>query len=578
MLDIESVPEVGTTSPFSLERERAAFLATVSIIEAAVGQSLVDRTQVRSESDLRLKLPQEGSEFLAYLSGDAEWHPLILRPSLTADLHDPLVVQAVLQIAEMYKKVFEVCSPDRVKKAVEMYHSDEADLQQLEIPHDDVAWTAKYIISFVLGRAPSFIPWTDGHFGPGACAEGLNHVERFSAPVAYDLIDIIDVTDAPECLERSITFGPQSPARMIAVPKTFEKPRLIAAEPAWNSWFQQALGNVLRRKMCRYACLDITNQDRNGFLSMEDGFGTIDQSRASDRVSLDLVRFLFGSDWFRLLDAVRTPSVDCLCGENHVLAKFAGMGSATTFPVETLVFAAIAMASMANTDGLVIDHPDRAELLFDLFEDRVGFYGDDAIVPAAYVDSVCADYERFGFLINKEKSYAYGPFKESCGVYAFEGIDVTPVRRRRLLSTESDAVSIAAATSFYNGVVMRWSSLVHEDGDELFETLAASLGITKIPVVPYCIDYSHPKPILYRYGAGFGRYSGIPEPDLGWDLFPKTRYAVLSGRRRSYQVTDETAPAVTYLCLSDAGRQLPPKSLSQRFSPRPDALRLRFRS
>lgn len=575
MLDIEVVPNVETARSFHLERERAAFFSVVSIVEAAVGQSLVDRSEVRSENDLRAVLPQEGSEFLAFLAGDADWHPRILRPALKADCRETIVVQAILQIAEMYKKVFEVCAQDRIDDAVEKYHFDEADLRRLSLPHDEVEQTARYIISYVLGRAPRFIPWVAGHFGPGACAEGLNHVERFSAPVSWDLIDVIDVIDAPECLERSITFGPQSPSRMIAVPKTFEKPRLIAAEPAWNSWFQQALGDILRRKMCRYACLDISNQDRNGYLSMEDGFGTIDQSRASDRVSNELVRALFGHDWFRLLDAVRTPSVDCLCGDNHVLAKFAGMGSATTFPVETLIFAAIAMASMAVTDGLVIDHPDRVALLFSLYGDQVGFYGDDAVVPTAYVDTVCADYERFGFIVNTEKSYAYGPFKESCGVYSFMGVDVTPTRRRRLLSTESDAVSMAAATSFYNGIVLRWSDQVD---NELFKQLAISLGITGIPVVPYCIDYSHPKPTLYRYGPGFGRFSGIPEVDRGWDLFPKTRYAALSGRRRSYHVTDSSAAAVVYLCLSDAGRQLPPKSLSQRFSPRPDALRLRLRS
>lgn len=575
MLDIDVVPNVETTGSFHLDRERAAFFAVVSILEAAVGQTLVDRTKVQSENDLRAGLPQEGSDFLAYLSGDAEWHPLILRPALTADCREPVVVQAILQIAEMYKKVFEVCAQDRIDDAVAKYHADEADLRRLQLPHDEVAETAKHIISYVLGQPPQFIPWADGHFGPGACAEGLNHVERFSAPVSWDLVDIIDVTDAPECLERSITFGPQSPARMIAVPKTFEKPRLIAAEPAWNGWFQQALGDILRRRMRRFAWLDTFNQDRNGYLSMEDGNGTIDQSRASDRVGVELVRYLFGPYWFRLLDAVRTPSVDCLCGDNHVLAKFAGMGSATTFPVETLVFAAIAMASMAVTDGLVIDHPDRVAQLFSIYGDRVGFYGDDAVVPAAYVDTVIADYERFGFIANCEKSYAYGPFKESCGVYSFMGVDVTPTRRRRLLSTKSDAVSIAAATSFYNGIVQRWSDQVDE---ELFTKLSASLGISGIPVVPYCVDYSHPKPTLYRYGPGFGRYSGIPEVDRGWDLFPKTRYAAISGRRRSYKVTDSNVSAVVYLCLKDAGRQLPPKSLSQRFSPRPDALRLRLRS
>lgn len=582
-------PGVGPVhSPFLLDREKAAFWDVVSIEERVQNSTLVDHSVAVTEELLRAELPAEVDSFLEFISGKSpSWNPRIFR-RLPGGRPTPDRVASILQIGEMYSKVFEVCPRPALQRAIEQYHRDEIELQDLVPPESPVMDYARRIIATVLGPAPTALSWDSGRFGPGAVAERMNHVDRFYADVPIQLASVIEPGTFPA--EFGGRWVPSPPSRMVAVPKSFTKPRLIAAEPAWNGWFQQALGDLLRRKMRKYSWLDITNQDRNGFLSMNPDVATLDQSRASDRVSLELVRRLFPADWFELLDAVRTPEVECLCGSRHHLAKFAGMGAATTFPVETLVFAGIAVGAMLQADGL--DGSTDGWKLIRSYEDRIGFYGDDAIVPVEYASAVASAYTACGFQVNGRKSYSSSLFRESCGVYSYDGVNVTPVRRHRLITGRRDAVSLASGCSFYNGLLLK--HIYDYMGDsllcKLFGRLAHSLGVDCLPETSYCVNCGGPKPTLTRLGPGFGLWDGDLTTSADWDSFPIGHYATLTGRRKRYEVTPDNASAVMFLCLSDLEGAVWPhsvdelasfgpvhKSLSQRFSPRPDTLRVRVR-
>jgi hypothetical protein len=61
-------------------------------------------------------------------------------------------------------------------------------------------------------------------------------------------------------------------------------------------------------------------------------------------------------------------------------------------------------------------------------------YGDDVIVPTAYAGSAIAILEEFGLKVNHSKSCTKGRFRESCGVDAFDGFNVTPIRLRTVWS------------------------------------------------------------------------------------------------------------------------------------------------
>jgi hypothetical protein len=81
-------------------------------------------------------------------------------------------------------------------------------------------------------------------------------------------------------------------------------------------------------------------------------------------------------------------------------------------------------------------------------------YGDDVIVPTACAEDAIETLESFGLKVNVDKSCYRGFFRESCGVDAFLGEDVTPVRLRTLWrnhkSAEVYASHIAYANAFWH--------------------------------------------------------------------------------------------------------------------------------
>jgi hypothetical protein len=62
---------------------------------------------------------------------------------------------------------------------------------------------------------------------------------------------------------------------------------------------------------------------------------------------------------------------------------------------------------------------------------EVYVYGDDIIVPVDEAPSICTALQSIGLKVNTAKSFWTGKFRESCGMDAYDGIDVTPVYCRR---------------------------------------------------------------------------------------------------------------------------------------------------
>jgi len=236
------------------------------------------------------------------------------------------------------------------------------------------------------------------------------------------------------------------PARVILVPKDSRGPRLISAEPVDFQWIQQGLqaaivklveshpltkGNVFFTDQC---------PNRLGALvgSRAGRYSTLDLNEASDRVSVDLVRLLFPKEVFTFLESCRTSSTELPDGRVLELRKFAPMGSALCFPILALTIWSILTAAAPNADT----------------RERILVYGDDVIVPAGYTADAIEQLESFGLKVNRDKSCTSGLFRESCGMDAFQGIDVTPVRLKTVWSStrRPDVYSswIAYANSYYD--------------------------------------------------------------------------------------------------------------------------------
>lgn len=230
------------------------------------------------------------------------------------------------------------------------------------------------------------------------------------------------------------TFMDEPYARLIAVPKTQRGPRLIAAEPAAHQWCQQNIWHFLGSRVHNSwigQFVRFRDQSLNQHLCVEGSrtgdLITVDLSSASDRVTPHLVGQLFRSNRPLLLalQASRTrlisQNLDRKTSELIELRKFSTMGSACTFPVQSLAFLSIAIAAVLVTE----QQPVTPRNIHSL-RGKVAVFGDDIIVPKASRDLLYAALDLLHFKVNADKSFSENNFRESCGVDAFRGVSVTP--------------------------------------------------------------------------------------------------------------------------------------------------------
>lgn len=224
-------------------------------------------------------------------------------------------------------------------------------------------------------------------------------------------------------------------SKLCFVPKTYSKLRTISMEPAALQFTQQGVMRSLYRffEKTKYRGigkhLRLADQGQNRSLaydgSITNRYATIDLSHASDSVNWKLVKVLFKkvpqlSKW---LIGTRSDFTLLPDGSKLRLAKFAPMGSALCFPVESLVFYTIARLAVERCYELGLDVEENGHR-----NTFISVYGDDIIVPAYAANMTISYLKLFGFTPNEEKSYLSGPFKESCGGNYFCGTDITPIK------------------------------------------------------------------------------------------------------------------------------------------------------
>lgn len=223
-------------------------------------------------------------------------------------------------------------------------------------------------------------------------------------------------------------------SRTVFVPKTLLGDRVISMEPVTLQYWQQKIARSMDRWFQNHPTLKHAIHLHDQRFNMNaarlgseigSGIATIDLSSASDSVSWDLVKAIFrGTPIMRWLYATRSRSTELVGGIVIPLAKFAPMGSSLCFPIECLVFSAIAELAYQVAR---VQHDKRIS--------SCGFlvYGDDIIVPTLLWNTIRELLEVCGFNVNTHKSYQHDRlhFRESCGGEYFQGFDVTPIRLPR---------------------------------------------------------------------------------------------------------------------------------------------------
>jgi len=226
-------------------------------------------------------------------------------------------------------------------------------------------------------------------------------------------------------------------SRLSIVPKNDETGRATCTEPSINMLFQLGIGKLLERRLKKVYNIDLKDQPfKNQRLaqlgSMSDTFGTIDLKSASDSISLELLNNICPSDMVRFLTVYRSPEVNIPGLGFITLPIISTMGNGYTFPLQTIIFASIVHA------------------VYDLLGIRLqrhgaynfGVFGDDIIVTKRAYPVVVKTLEMYGFVVNKDKSFYEGPFRESCGADYYLGSLVRGVYLKRFDTMQDVYVAI----------------------------------------------------------------------------------------------------------------------------------------
>lgn len=209
-------------------------------------------------------------------------------------------------------------------------------------------------------------------------------------------------------------------SRLSAVDKDWDKDRLITVEPSYSVWVQQAarrrLQDSIHEGALRGTCMDLGYVDGAEIqrrlarsASRTGKLATIDLSNASDNISWLDVLEVFPSWVIPELESARSTA--CRVGsKDYPLGVYAGMGNPTTFTVETLFFAAYvhAFAWAHNLPRFV------------------SVFGDDIICHSDTARELIESGQSACFLVNATKSFLGADrLRESCGIYAYKGLDIT---------------------------------------------------------------------------------------------------------------------------------------------------------
>jgi hypothetical protein len=406
--------------------------------------------------------------------------PLFLGYAIKCAINgDPLAVECVRQLSYAFYKLEVGYDEKVVKEFLDQFRNTDSNLPFVSTSQDlyvlDLVDNMRALISRVLCNADP-LDIVPSH-GSGATACRTPNWDKYHKLRYYPKLDnlfsysdyfffsLTHLADEYEKLENSEVSIPR--ARVCLVPKDSRGPRIISCEPAELMYIQQGLMRKLYATIENHPMTighvnfsdQVTNRELARTGSIDNSLATLDLSEASDRVSLDLVRQVFPANWVEALEACRSEETLLPDGSIVKLNKFAPMGSSCCFPVEALVFWACAQAS------LQILHKASKYRLYEIF-----VYGDDIITPQLFAEDVIHGLESIGLLVNRDKCYVNGPFRESCGGDFYLGVDVTPIRVRKPLGTSRTTLS--TASDFCNLLLQKFGptdsyNLIHLEEEEI---------------------------------------------------------------------------------------------------------------
>lgn len=407
-------------------------------------------------------------------------------------------VRSIRQFSSAFKKIRIACAPHREAKAITQFISCEQDLEE-ELHTDyvnDFTKVANCLWGKVFADSNIIVQDLIPRHGPGATAEKISGNRKFKFLRWHDRLEPYfpllsnaypneGACESEEFEKVSvITEEQEQPVRVITVPKTLKGPRIIAIEPVCMQYTQQAISKALVKALEGHFLtgghVNFTDQSINQRLAISSSrdrrYSTIDLSSASDRVPLDLASYMFNTvpDLKGAVLACRSRRASHPQFNIIKLRKFASMGSALCFPIEAMYFYTICVMALLEKRGLPVSVPSIASVKEDIY-----VYGDDILVPTNEVASVIEYLQKYHCKVNTAKSFWDGKFRESCGMDAYDGVDVSITYIREL--RPSDRKSTKALISWVSTSNQFYSKGYLETASHMIKVCENILG--KLPIV-----------------------------------------------------------------------------------------------
>lgn len=185
-------------------------------------------------------------------------------------------------------------------------------------------------------------------------------------------------------------------SRFSTVPKNNLTRRPINIEPFGNIICQAEIGDSIRNTwLPKLHGVDLNNLqiEHRRRISDVESIATIDLKNASDSISLSLVEFLFPKWFVSRIKSARSEFVYGPDGNYYLLNKVSSMGNGFTFELMTLILTTLCR----------------------LLDPSSSVFGDDIIIDRTQAGALISALVAAGFVVNEDKSFIDGPFRESCG-------------------------------------------------------------------------------------------------------------------------------------------------------------------
>lgn len=378
---------------------------------------------------LKLQCPQTATN--AAVGEYYEIESELREPSLpwdgTVSVHDASSVH--------FSDLFRSCDPNEYTESTDV--SLMAAVKSLQSICDDVSgWLGLYDpYEFTNSAGYHNSKRTFSH-GRGSVSDQKWNGNRYHFPSWTDRLQQVFPIDAFGSTNFSIpdvNWIEDPKSKLIAVPKDYSKPRLIASEPVCHQWCQQITLQWLSERIKGTKLgnfIDFQNQRFSHDLvvrsSVDKSLATVDLSSASDRLTCWSVERMFRKNFTVLsaLNAHRSRIItNSITNKADIpLRKFASQGTAVTFPIQSIFFLCCVLASLGCNK--LRDSDD--------FIGQVRVYGDDIIIPVHGLDTLKSLLTYLQLKVNPKKTFSKGNFRESCGLDAYKGYDITPCKPKTL--------------------------------------------------------------------------------------------------------------------------------------------------